>query len=114
MGPDLVSVYPPGVLAQACRFQVVLDFPYFISVFKKTYCFIFGCAESSLSLGSFSGCGDRGPLFIATRGLLTAAASLVVAHGLQGTRASAVAAGELSGSSSQALERRPNNRGTRA
>ena len=47
-------------------------------------------------------------------GLLTAAASLVVVHGLQGTRASAVAAGGLSGSSSQALERRPNNRGTRA
>lgn len=77
-------------------------------------CFIFGCAESSLSLGSFSGCGDRGPLFVAVCGLLTAAASLVVVHGLQGTRASAVAAGGLSGSSSQALERRPNNRGTRA
>ena len=48
MGPDLVSVCPPGVLAQACRFQVVLGFPHFVSVFKKTCCFIFGCAESLL------------------------------------------------------------------
>ena len=61
-----------------------------------------------------SRCGEPGRLFIVVRGLLTAAASLVVAHGLQVTRASAVAAGGLSGGSSQALERRPNNRGARA
>ena len=48
----MVSVCPPGVLAQvlaqACRFQVVLGLPYFVSFFKKTYCFIFGCAGSLL------------------------------------------------------------------
>ena len=32
---------------------------------------------------AFSSCGERGPLFIAVRGLLTIAASLVVEHRLQ-------------------------------
>ena len=31
---------------------------------------------------AFSGCGERGLLFIAVRGLLIAVASLVVEHGL--------------------------------
>ena len=32
---------------------------------------------------AFSSCGERGPLFIAVRGPLTIAASLVAEHGLQ-------------------------------
>ena len=31
---------------------------------------------------AFSSCGERGPLFVAVRGLLTAVASLVAQHGL--------------------------------
>ena len=41
------------------------------------YLFIFGCARSSLLLGLFSSCSERGPLFIAVHGLLIAVASLV-------------------------------------
>ena len=37
---------------------------------------------------AFSNCGKRGPLFIAMRGLLTIAASLVVEHRLQTRRLS--------------------------
>ena len=41
--------------------------------------FIFGCAESSLLVSS---CRERGLLFIAAPGLLTAMASLVAEHRL--------------------------------
>ena len=37
---------------------------------------------------AFSSCGKRGPLFIAVRGALTVAASLVAEHGLQTHRLS--------------------------
>ena len=37
---------------------------------------------------AFSSCGERGPLFIAVRGPLTIAASLVAEHGLQARRLS--------------------------
>ena len=37
---------------------------------------------------AFSSCGERGPLFIAVRGPLTVAASLVAAHRLQTRRLS--------------------------
>ena len=46
------------------------------------YLFIFGCIGSSLH-AAFSGCGERGLLFVVERGLLIAVASLVVEHGLQ-------------------------------
>ena len=78
----MVSVYPPGVLAQACRFQVVLDFPYFISVFKKTYCFIFGCAESSLLHVGFLYLPRAGANLPSLHGLLIAMVSLVAEHRL--------------------------------
>ena len=42
---------------------------------------------------AFSNCGKRGPLFIAVRGLLTVAASLVAEHRLQTRRLSSVAHG---------------------
>ena len=41
---------------------------------------------------AFSGCGKRGPLFIAVRGPLTIAASLVVEHRLQTRRLSSCGA----------------------
>ena len=41
-------------------------------------------------------CRERGLLFIAVRGLLTAAASLAAEHGLYGAQASAVAVSRLS------------------
>ena len=55
---------------------------------------------------AFSSCGERGLLFVAVHGLLIAVASLVVEHGLQGTRASVVVARGLSSCGSQALELR--------
>ena len=53
-----------------------------------------------------SSCGKRGPLFIALRGPLTIAASLVAEHRLQTRR--------LSSCGSRALERRLSSCGTRA
>ena len=53
---------------------------------------LLGCAGSSPLLGFFSSCRERGPLCPGVRGLLTAAASLVVEQGLQGAWASVGAA----------------------
>ena len=52
--------------------------------------FIFGCVGSSFLCEGFlfSGCGERGPLFIAARGPLTATASPVAEHKLQMRRLS--------------------------
>ena len=58
-----------------------LKFIYFI------YLFIFGCVGSSFLCEGFS-CGERGPLFIAVRGPVTVAASLVAEHKLQTRRLS--------------------------
>ena len=59
------------------------------------YCFFFKLINLFLAvLGlrfcarAFSSCGKRGPLFIAVRGLLTIAASLVAEHRLQTRRLS--------------------------
>ena len=52
------------------------------------YLFIFGCVGSSVRARAFSSCGKRGPLFIAVRGPLTIAASLVAEYGLQTRRLS--------------------------
>ena len=49
---------------------------YFI---KKVF---FGCVGLRCCTGAFSSCGERGLLFLAVRGLLTAVASLVEEHGL--------------------------------
>ena len=72
-------------------FFFVLFFSYFIYLFIKIYLFIYlflavlglrFCARAS------SSCGKRGPLFIAVRGPLTVAASLVAEHRLQTRRLS--------------------------
>ena len=52
--------------------------------------------------GLLSSCNEQGPL-TAVHGLLTAAASLAMEHGLQGARASAVAVYEVFSCSSWAL-----------
>ena len=48
---------------------------------KLSLCF-FGCAGSSLLCIGFSTCKERELFFVVVGGLLTAAASLVVEHGL--------------------------------
>ena len=50
---------------------------YFLAVLGLRFC-----------AGAFSSCGERGPLFIAVRGPLTIAASLVAEHRLQTRRLS--------------------------
>ena len=52
------------------------------------YLFIFGLLGLRFCARVFSSCGKRGPLFIAVRGPLTIAASLVVEHRLQTRRLS--------------------------
>ena len=44
--------------------------------------FIFGCVWSSCCVQASSSCCERGLLFFAVHGLLTAVASLVAEHGL--------------------------------
>ena len=46
------------------------------------FIYFFGYVGSSLLRTGFSSCGERGLLFVAVRGLLTAVASLVAEHGL--------------------------------
>ena len=46
------------------------------------------CVGSSFRARAFSSCGKRGPLFIAVRGPLTIAASLIAEHRLQTRRLS--------------------------
>ena len=59
---------------------------YFIYLFM--YLWIYCCVGSSFRARAFSSCGERGPLFIAVRGPLTIAASLVAEHRLQTRRLS--------------------------
>ena len=72
---------------------------YFILLFIYLWlCWVFIAARA------FSSCGERGLLFVAVCGLLTAVASHCGAQAL-GTRASAVAAHRLSSCGTRALER---------
>ena len=66
-------------------------FFFLLVAFFQVYLFIYlFLAVSGLSVcaRAFSSCGKRGPLFIAVRGPLTIAASLVVEHRLQTRRLS--------------------------
>ena len=47
------------------------------------YLLFYGCVGLHFCARAFSSCGERGPLFIAVRGPLTIAASLVAEHRLQ-------------------------------
>ena len=78
-------------------------FCFFLSYFIYLFLAVLGlhcCARA------FSGCGERGLLFVAVRGLLVAVASLVAEHGALGMWASVVVAHGLSSCGLRALERR--------
>ena len=64
-------------------------FLFFFPFLKKVFIYLF-MAELGLRFcaRALSSCGERGPLFIAVRGPLTVAASLVAAHRLQTRRLS--------------------------
>ena len=62
-------------------FLIISTFNYYLFIFLAVLGLRF-CARAS------SSCGERGPLFIAVRGPLTAAASLVAEHKLQMRRLS--------------------------
>ena len=57
----------------------------FIYFYKFIYLFL-AALGLRCCVRAFSSCGERGLLFVAVRRLLIAVASLVVEHGLQGTR----------------------------
>ena len=63
--------------ANICFFLINLFIYLFVAVLGLRFC-----------ARVFSSCGERGPLFIAVRGLLTIAASLVAEHRLQTRRLS--------------------------
>ena len=66
---------------KGCEFSFLFFFYYFIYLFLAVLGLRF-------CLRGFSSCGKRGPLFIAVRGPLTVAASLVAEHRLQTRRLS--------------------------
>ena len=64
---------------------------FFFFFLKFIYLFIYlflAVLDLRFCVRAFSSCGRRGPLFIAVRGPLTVAASLVVEHKLQTRRLS--------------------------
>ena len=70
-------------------FFFLLNQPTPISFFKFIYLYLFlAVLGLRFCARAFSSCGKRGPLFIAVRGPLTVAASLVVEHRLQTRRLS--------------------------
>ena len=79
--PDLLvsSLY---YLKLPCSRTCILFFFFFLIYFFLAVLGLRFCAWA------FSRCGERGPLFIAVRGPLTVAASLVAEHGLQTRRLS--------------------------
>ena len=71
------------------QFLLMLIYIYILKFYLFIYLFIYCCVGSSfLCEGFLSSCGKWGPLFIAVRGPLTIAASLVAEHRLQMRRLS--------------------------
>ena len=74
--------------------SIVFHWPMYVSLYPVPYCFFFFFNLFMAVLGlrfcarAFSSCGKWGPLFIAVRGPLTIAASLVAEHRLQTRRLS--------------------------
>ena len=66
-----------------------LDYAIEVTFFKKFIYLFLAVLGLRFCARAFSSCGERGPLFIAVRGPLTIAASLVVEHRLSscGSRA---------------------------
>ena len=87
---------------------------FFLS-FKKVFIYLFlAMLDPRCSAGFSLVVESRGHSLVAVHELLIAVASLVVAHGLQATRAPVVTAPVLSSCSSQALEHRLNSCGLAA
>ena len=76
------------------RVSFFFNYLLFINLIFKIYLFILFMAVLGLHFcaRAFSSCGKRGPLFIAVRGPLTVAASLVAEHRLQTRRLSSCGA----------------------
>ena len=72
---------------KASSVRVMAEFFLFFYFILFIYLFL-GVLGLRFCARAFSSCGERGPLFIAVRGPLTVAASLVVEHRLQTRRLS--------------------------
>ena len=68
--------------------QVIYNFLFIILFFNKFIYLFLAVLGLHFCVRAFSSCGKWGPLFIAVRGLLTIAASLVADHRLQTCRLS--------------------------
>ena len=80
----------PGASCLTAVFEgMVALFVFFFFFFNKfIYLFIFAVLGLRFCARAFSSCSERGPLFIAVRGPLTIAASVVAEHRLQTRRLS--------------------------
>ena len=82
----MALVLPPiGNMWYIVHLVVFWDFFFFFNLFIYLFVDVLGL---SFCARAFSSCGERGPLFIAVRGPLTIAASLVAEHKLQTRRLS--------------------------
>ena len=77
----LLMVYPSCWWLTFGLFPIFNSCAYFILFYKFIYLFLAALGLRCCAW-AFSSCSEQGPLFIAVRGLLTAAASLVAEHGL--------------------------------
>ena len=67
----------------------IFVFLFFLKIYLFIYLYLFlAVLRLRFCAGASSSCGEQGPLFIAVRGPLTVAASLVVEHRLQTRRLS--------------------------
>ena len=77
----------PLIITQYPSLSLVTFF--FLKIYLFIYLFLFlAVLGLRFCVRAFSSCGERGPLFIAVRGPLTIAASLVAEHRLQTSRLS--------------------------
>ena len=85
----LLSLVPLGVRFDCFFFLFFIDQSLFIFIFLNLFIYLFlAVLGLRFCARAFSSCGERGPLFIAVRGPLTIAASLVAEHRLQTRRLS--------------------------
>ena len=82
---------PKATIEAALKMEVCPQFN-FLVFYLFLYFLFLAVLSLSFCARAFSSCGKRGPLFIAVRGPLTIAASLVAEHGLQTRRLSSCGA----------------------
>ena len=76
---------PKSLIQSKCSLSPIVQtyFTYlYIAIFFKLIYLFLAALGLCCSARAFSSCGERGPLFIAVRGLLTVVASLVAEHRL--------------------------------